>query len=141
MHCLLVSGVASAILSREIRSLAAQSDANATVNVAAVSDVAQSADTTSVFGAALAATAAADAATTVAADVMFAPEFAARVALAVDEAIWAEISNDAALWLQHADQVDGTLQIDVSPLWFGKKTSREGLETFTLKTPCGGHAR
>ena len=120
MHCLLVSGVASAILSREIRSLAAQSDANATVNVAAVSDVAQSADATSVFGAALAATAAADAATTVAADVMFAPEFAARVALAVDEAIWAEISNDAALWLQHADQVDGTLQIDVSPLWFGK---------------------
>ena len=114
MHCLLVSGVASAILSREIRSLAAQSDANATVNVAAVSDVAQSADTTSVFGAALAATAAADAAATVAADVMFAPEFAARVALAVDEAIWAEISNDAALWLQHADQVDGTLQIDVS---------------------------
>ena len=31
--------------------------------------------------------------------------------------IWAEVSRDARLWSDHADLADGTLAIDIAPLW------------------------
>jgi len=31
-----------------------------------------------------------------------------------------ELSRDAAIWLEYADQDDGTLDITVAPLWFGE---------------------
>ena len=31
--------------------------------------------------------------------------------------IWAEVSKDAAHWLEHVDYGDGTLAIDIAPLW------------------------
>jgi hypothetical protein len=34
-----------------------------------------------------------------------------------DDAVWAEVTRDAALWLGHADQGDGTLSISIAPLW------------------------
>ena len=34
-----------------------------------------------------------------------------------DDAVWAEVTRDAALWLRHADQGDGTLSISIAPLW------------------------
>jgi hypothetical protein len=34
-----------------------------------------------------------------------------------DDAVWAEVTLDAALWLEHADQGDGTLSISIAPLW------------------------
>ena len=43
----------------------------------------------------------------------------ASAALAANSAdiLWAEVSRDAELWLDHADQGDGTLSIDIAPLW------------------------
>jgi hypothetical protein len=32
-------------------------------------------------------------------------------------AVWAEVTRDAALWLEHADPGDGTLAISIAPLW------------------------
>lgn len=32
-------------------------------------------------------------------------------------ALWAKVSNDANLWLEHADRRDGTLAITIAPLW------------------------
>ena len=40
---------------------------------------------------------------------------ASAAAATVD--IWAEMRHDAALWLEHASQRDGTLSIDIAPLW------------------------
>lgn len=34
--------------------------------------------------------------------------------------VWAEISHDCALWIEHADRADGTLYIDFAPLWSDK---------------------
>jgi hypothetical protein len=34
-----------------------------------------------------------------------------------NDAGWAEVTRDAALWLRHADQGDGTLSISIAPLW------------------------
>ena len=43
--------------------------------------------------------------------------FAARAAGTVAADIWAEVLHDAALWLEHASQRDGTLAITIAPLW------------------------
>jgi SOS response regulatory protein OraA/RecX len=43
--------------------------------------------------------------------------FAARAADTVAADIWAEVLHDAALWLEHASQRDGTLAITIAPLW------------------------
>ena len=33
------------------------------------------------------------------------------------DSVWVEVSRDVAVWLDHTDQVEGTLPIDVEPLW------------------------
>jgi hypothetical protein len=38
----------------------------------------------------------------------------------IAHSVWAEISHDCALWIKHADRADGTLHIDVAPLWSDK---------------------
>ena len=45
---------------------------------------------------------------------------AADFAATVFDEIWAEVAHHATLWLEHADQGDGTLAITIAPLWSGE---------------------
>ena len=53
-------------------------------------------------------------------DVRAAASFAAAATAA---AVWAEVTRDAALWLEHADPGDGTLAISIAPLWSHKNST------------------
>ena len=44
-------------------------------------------------------------------------------ASATDAAVWAEVTRDAALWLEYADPGDGTLAISIAPLWSHKNST------------------
>lgn len=47
-----------------------------------------------------------------------ATDASSRAATADAAAVWADVTRDAALWLEHADPGDGTLAISIAPLWF-----------------------
>ena len=99
----LIATVAATMPSDEIRSAAFYA-ADFAVYDAAAASVAATDRTAVIAGDAVAA--AFDAAAARAAD------FAARAA-----DIWAEVSRDASLWLEYADQQDGTLAMSIAPLW------------------------
>ena len=58
-----------------------------------------------------------------------------------DDAVWAEVTRDAALWLEHADQGDGTLSISIAPLWSDENPLDQDWHCLREKTARGGYAR
>ena len=67
---------------------------------------------------------------------------AAVASFATDAAaVWAEVTRDAALWLEHADQGDGTLSISIAPLWSDENPLDQDWHCLREKTARGGYAR
>lgn len=105
---LLISSVVAPVPTDEIKAAARIADAVAADAPVSIETVAKSARA-SVFAVASSVFAASEAASVA--------RFAARAAGTVAADIWAEVLHDAALWLEHASQRDGTLAITIAPLW------------------------
>ena len=107
---LITSGVASNMLNSDVKSsatIAAKTCVEFTDNAHFIAD--KSAVIASGMAAAAAAAAAVDFST---------PSVAASYSSnIISIAIQAEVANDGILWLEHADQGDGTLAITIAPLW------------------------
>ena len=88
-RCLMTAGVAGNIPSPNIRNAAAASVAASSV----------------------------DASASAAADAASRADGATGNAIFASADVWAKVSTTAQLWLEHADQLDGKLSIDVAPLW------------------------
>ena len=105
---LLISGVASNMLNPDVKS-------SATIAAKACVEVTDSAqffaDRSAVIASGLAAAAAAA--------VNFSTPFvaASNSSNIISTALYAEVANDGILWLEQADQGDGTLAITIAPLW------------------------
>ena len=105
---LLISSVAATVPTNDIKAAARIADAVAADAPFSIETVAKAARA-SVFAVASSVFAASEAASVA--------RFAARAAGTVAADIWAEVLHDAALWLEHASQRDGTLAITIAPLW------------------------
>lgn len=105
---LLISSVAATVPTDFIKAAARIADAVAADAPVSIETVAKAARA-SVFAVASSVFAASEAASVA--------RFAARAAGTVAADIWAEVLHDAALWLEHASQRDGTLAITIAPLW------------------------
>ena len=108
-RALLISGVASTMPTPDVRA-AASSAFSAADFAYTAADIAAYTASPAVYTAARIASAAAHTA------VRGGPYIAAAFS-ASNPAFWAEVTRDAALWLEHADPGDGTLSISIAPLW------------------------